>query len=192
MIGNDIIDLEIPISPNWNNSRFLNKLFSSAEQTAIFNSVTPKTTLQLFWSLKEAAYKAHQRSFNLARIFNPLQFQCQISSEETNGELQGTVRIGEHLYFTISSLTKNYIHSIATSTNKLPSSSKIFQDENALKPKLFTEYSLLLKEHQSNFSIQKNEHNIPVLFIKKNKTDHAFSLSHHGKYAAFAMALTNC
>ena len=148
--------------------------------------------MQLFWSCKEAAYKAHQRRFNLKRAYNPLQFQYHISSVKTDSTILGLVKIEDHLYFTVTTHSPGCIHSIATPENQQPVSLKIFRHENDLKAKLFREYSLLLKERQSNFSIQKNEQFIPFLFIENNKTEQAFSLSHHGKYAAFAISLMNC
>lgn len=190
MIGNDIIDLEIPISPNWNSSRFLNKLFSSAEQKAIFNSEASKTTLQLLWSLKESAYKAHQRRFNLPRTFNPHEFQCLILSEE-KGKIHGRALINNYTYFTTSTITSRYIHSIATSKVNQETVIKLFKDEKALNKELFTEYSLLLREHQSNFSIQKNKNKIPYLYLNSTRLEQLFSLSHHGKYSAFSIALMN-
>ncbi|CAM4133216.1 4'-phosphopantetheinyl transferase superfamily protein [Gillisia hiemivivida] len=190
MIGNDIIDLEIPISPNWKSPRYLNKLFSSAEQTAILDSEKPEISLQLFWSLKEATYKAHQRQFDLPRKYNPLSFQCEIISEEKN-KFQGIVRTNNQSYFTFSRITRANIHSTATLEKNINTSIKIFQDEDILKDKLFTEYSLLLKEQKSNLWIQKNKQNIPQLFSRNLNTSQVFSLSHHGRFSAFAIALMN-
>ena len=128
MIGNDIIDLEIPISPNWNSSRYLNKLFSSAEQEAILISDKPKISLQIFWSWKEATYKANQRLFNLPRKYNPLDFHCEIISEEDNS-IHGIVRINCQAYIVFSRITEANIHSIATLEKNTPSIFKVFQDE---------------------------------------------------------------
>jgi phosphopantetheinyl transferase (holo-ACP synthase) len=168
----------------------LNKLFSSAEQSAIFNSEKPEISLQLFWSLKEATYKAHQRQFNLPRKYNPLSFQCEIISEEKNN-FQGIVRTNIQTYFTLSRITEANIHSTSTLEKNIATSIKIFQDENVLKDKLFTEYSLLLKEPKSNLRIQKNKQNIPQLFSRNLNTSQVFSLSHHGRFSAFAIALMN-
>jgi len=191
LIGNDIIDLDIPISPNWNNPRYLNKIYTPTEQIVIFNAVEPKIFLQLFWTLKEAAYKAHQRLFNLPRTYNPLDFQCKIISEDKEN-LQGIVRVNSYTYYTQSRITSLTIHSSATSRKTQSTSIKVFEDENILKDKLFGEYSLLLKEPKTNFRIKKNYHDIPELFSNNVNTNQVFSLSHHGKFAAFAIALMNC
>jgi len=190
LIGNDIIDLEIPISPNWNSTRYLNKLFSSAEQDFIFKANKPSISLQLLWSLKEAAYKANQRLFNLPRKFNPLDFQCEIISEEIKN-IHGIVRAKSQIYFTLSRITVANIHSIATLEKNTETTFKIFQDENLLKDKLFAEYSLLLKEPKSNLRIQKNKYNIPHLYSNNLNINQVFSLSHHGRFSAYAIALMN-
>ncbi len=194
MIGNDIIDLNIPISKNWNTSRYLNKLYSSAEQTAIFNAVYPRIRLQLFWSLKEAAYKAHQRRFNLPRTYNPFDFHCELLSEasEEKETFKGIIRIGDQTYFSISKITATSIHSTATSEKNQNTSLKVFEGESNLKSILFTEYSLLLKEPKTNLKIQKNINGVPFLYLKNTRLRQAFSISHHGKYTAFAIALMNC
>ncbi len=191
MIGNDIIDLEVPISENWRDPRYLNKLFSSGEQLAIFNSDNSSRTLLLLWSLKESAYKAHQRLFNLPRKYNPLDFRCEIISEEKNN-IHGIVRINDQSYFTFSKITILNIHSIASLEKNIPSFFKIFQDENDVKDKLFTEYSLLLKEPKSNLRIKKNEQDIPHLLCNNLNTSEVFSLSHHGRFSAFVISLMNC
>ncbi|WP_051119738.1 4'-phosphopantetheinyl transferase superfamily protein [Gillisia sp. CAL575] len=191
MIGNDIIDLEIPISPNWKSPRYLNKLFASAEQEVIIKSDKPTIILRLFWSFKEAAYKAHQRRFNLPRKYNPLDFQCEIISEEKNN-IQGIVKIKSQTYFTLSKITAVNIHSIATLEKNVAINFKIYQDEFFLKDKLFAEYSLLLKESKYNFRIKKNKHDIPQLFSNDLLTSQVFSLSHHGRFSAFAISLMNC
>ena len=190
MIGNDIIDLEVPISLNWNTKRYLNKLFDPIEQKTIADSSFPKNTLQLLWSLKEAAYKAHQRSFNLPRKFNPTDFKCEITLED-NTKVHGLVKIDRQTYFTISTITSAFIHSIATTKKEQASSIKIFECKKVIQKEILAEFSLLLKEPISNLKIQKNRNFIPLLYRNDLKLEQAFSPSHHGKYSAFAIALMN-
>lgn len=191
MIGNDIIDLDVPISPNWNNSRYLNKLYSSAEQETIFNSDNPSKTLRLYWSLKEAAYKAHQRLFNLPRKYNPLDFHCEIITEQKN-TVNGIVRINNQVYFTFSTITIINIHSIATLEKYLPNTFNIIPYEIDVKNKLFTEYSLLLNVPKSHLRILKNDQQIPQLYCNSLNTSQVFSISNHGKFHAYAISLMNC
>lgn len=189
MIGNDVIDLEILLSENWDTSRYLNKLFLPTEQEFIFHSAEPNIYLQLLWSLKEAAYKAHQRRFNLSRAYNPLQFSSQVYSE-TKNELLGKVETGNAIYQTSSIISKDYIHSIAREDTKDLIKS-IFETPIDLKKEILLEYSRLYSIPIKELSIQKNENQIPFLYRNKLKLEIDFSFSHHGKFSAFILALTN-
>lgn len=190
MIGNDIIDLEVPISPNWNTKRYLNKLFDPNEQNIIAEASAPKKRLQLLWSLKEATYKAHQRRFNLPRKFNPTDFQCEITLEDKT-VVHGLVKIDRQTYFTISTITSAFIHSIATTEKEQATYLKVFEGKKAIQKEILAEFSLLLKEPITNLKIQKNRNFIPILYRDNLKLEYAFSPSHHGKYSAFVIALMN-
>jgi len=191
LIGNDIIDRQIPISKNWNTPRYLNKIYTSLEQQHISASVDPELMVQILWSLKEAAYKAHQRRFNLKRSYNPIQFNCQIITEE-NGSIGGEINIDDVIYFSHSKITPQFIHSSVISEEKLKTSAKIFQKSLTLKQDLIATLSSLYKKPQSSrFSIKKNKQFIPFLFLNGIKQDQVFSLSHHGNFSAFILPLTN-
>jgi len=190
LIGNDLIDLEIPMSNNWNTSRYLNKLYTTAEQKYISEAQDPQLILQLFWSLKEAAYKAHQRRLDLPRSYNPLEFSCEIISED-NSETTGSVFIGNSVYHTISIITKQYIHSVASFDNPSNFISKIFDAEIDIKQELLLAYSKITQQEFQLLSVQKNAEQIPFFYRNKTKLHVDFSLSHHGKFSAFVLALTN-
>ncbi len=190
MIGNDIIDLEVTISRNWNTKRYLDKLFDPKEQITITDTSVPQNTLQLLWSLKEATYKAHQRRFNLPRKFNPTDFHCEITLEE--GEIiHGIVKIDRQTYVTISKITSTYIHSIAKLEKDQNTTIKIFEGKKAVQNEIIAEFSLILEEPIINLNIQKNKNFIPILYRENLKLEHVFSSSHHGKYSAFVIALMN-
>lgn len=190
MIGNDLIDLGIPLSANWDSARYLNKLFTTTEQNYIFEAGDPKLNLQLVWSLKEAAYKAHQRKFNLPRSYNPLDFSCELISA-TNAKFKGTVTIANSAYHTTSSVTKDYIHSVAICDNNSDFISKTYETEVALKKEFLLEYSIITGQDLQRLTIQKNAEQIPFVFRNKTKLPIDFSLSHHGKFSAYVLALRN-
>jgi len=190
LIGNDIIDLEVPISRNWNTKRYLDKLFNPKEQKYIALACSPKSTMQLLWSLKEASYKAHQRRFNLPRKFNPIEFQCKLTLEN-NTSIQGLVNIDRQTYYTNSTITSAFIHSVATLKKDQATSIKIFEGKKALHNEIIAEFSLILEEPMALLKIQKNNNFIPNIIKNNLKLDHAFSPSHHGKFSAFVIALMN-
>lgn len=58
LVGNDIVDLNKAGYPDKHkNSRFVTRVFSEQEQTAIFNSANQDLTLWMIWAAKETAFK---------------------------------------------------------------------------------------------------------------------------------------
>ena len=58
MLGNDIVDLnEAGVAGKSHNARFVERVFSREEKSAISLSENPDLTLWMFWAAKETAYK---------------------------------------------------------------------------------------------------------------------------------------
>ncbi|AUC83035.1 4'-phosphopantetheinyl transferase superfamily protein [Lacinutrix sp. Bg11-31] len=184
MIGNDIVDLkQATIDSNWKRPRFLDKVFTKKEQEFILASENKHQTVWLLWSMKEAAYKVNVQQFG-KRFFNPKRIECELVSLE-----KGMVSIDSNNYFTESIITNEYIHSIATLNSKRSYVSAYFKMENSnykiqsktLKKKFLEFLNLDLIE------IRKNDVRVPKLFQNGKKLNTCFSLTHHGKYSAFAI-----
>lgn len=109
MIGNDIIDLALARKEsNWKRDRFLEKLFTQEEQLLIENANNPEVMVWNLWSRKEAAYKIYNQETGIRGYF-PKQLVCFYESETT-----GTVCYNERVYYTKSTVTKDFIYTIAT------------------------------------------------------------------------------
>lgn len=108
-MGNDIVDLKLAkIQSNWQRKNYLDKIFTTAEQSLITAAKSPDVIVWLLWSMKESAYKIHNRKTGI-RAFAPKSLNCSIYSF-THGE----VSIDGDIYFTKSSLNTAFIHTIAT------------------------------------------------------------------------------
>lgn len=95
MIGNDIIDLQLASrQSNWRRKGFLEKVFTSSEREIIKASEEKEECVWLLWSMKEAAYKAHQRKRSLPRRLNWTVQEC-ISLELNGNNATGIVKIDE-------------------------------------------------------------------------------------------------
>ncbi len=58
LLGNDIVDLnEAGITGKFYSARFVERVFSREEKSAISLSENPDLTLWMFWAAKETAYK---------------------------------------------------------------------------------------------------------------------------------------
>lgn len=110
MLGNDIVDLELAkTQSNWRRKNYLDKIFTPEEQLLITAAESPDMMVWLLWSMKESAYKIHNRK-NGIRDFAPKSLSCTI-----HPNTYGEVNIDGNTYFTKSSLQTAFVHTIASS-----------------------------------------------------------------------------
>lgn len=178
MIGNDIVDLEqASIESKWRRKGYLSKLFTSDEQNIIKQSASPDTCIWLLWSMKEAAYKIHNRTTK-KRFFAPKDFKCTVSLLKDSYAL-GTVAYKKHLYYTQTSISKSCIHTIAISNLKAHSSVKSIPVNGYLLPEFIT-----LESNNNQFTFRKDSHYYPLVYDNKTNQEHIASKSHHGRFGA--------
>lgn len=155
MIGNDIVDLETAKrESNWKRNRFLDKIFTHQEQLLILNSELPEIMVWNLWSRKEAAYKIYNRDTNICGYF-PTKLICFYESANF-----GTVSINNNLYHTQTTITKDYIHTVAVS-----------KKENLNK----------IIRLDYNTKIHKDQR-IPYIIDAITKIEIPISISHHGRF----------
>lgn len=189
MIGNDIVDLQAAArESNWRRPGYLQKVFTLEEQQIIKTVQEPDLLVWIFWSMKEAAYKAHQRKFSLKRTFSPLRFHCTIRQLKNNSA-SGKVSVDGRIYSTGTNILKTRIHTIAKASAVTETFSKIYCASANIKPLMLEEISVLWGLPQSLLSIEKDRNGVPSLKVRERVTRLPFSLSHHGKFAAFSMPL---
>ena len=188
MIGNDIVDLKLTEQEsNWKRRGFLQKLFTSEEQAYILNSANPFLQVWLFWSMKEAAYKCYVQQYQ-KRFFSPTKFQCTMLSKT-----KGKVTFLNETYYTASTISLNYIHTISSIKKTIKLDSSFFFIENPLQQHKITNTNLinrfLKKAIKKPNSIQliKNEWGVPAVYFDAEKMNISFSTSHHGNYGGFAI-----
>ena len=170
MIGNDVIDLQQAVTEsNWQRKGWLSKLFSINEIEWIENSKYPEIAVWLYWSMKEAAYKIYNR-ISGETTFAPLKFGCRLTMQHTHFA-SGYVLFEEKKYYTKSSITKEYIHSIATVDPNLPI--HILMNKTSQ-----------IVELPPHFSLLKSDAHLPYLLNNNTGVTFIASKSHHGKYEA--------
>lgn len=192
MIGNDVVDLKLAQQrPKRDLHRFLNKIFSNNEKVLIFQNENQELLIWLFWSMKEAAYKAHQRQFNLERRYNPLFFECSLSFLGEN-EAKGSVLAGNNKYATRSFFDFEKVYSIANFSKIENFIYEMLQDSSeAMKSKFLQQVSEAENIPKQSLSIAYNEHRVPQLCHEAKNILIPFSFSHHGRFSGFAFALNN-
>lgn len=190
MIGNDIVDLHLAASQaSWKRKGFLEKVFTPSERELIEASEIRFLYIWLLWSMKEAAYKAHQRKRSLPRRLNWWLQQCtSVHLRDTSAT--GLVIIDEDQYHTASSLTLNHIHTIAADHHDLPYEENLFQvplhhSKRYFLGKISKELDLSEKE----LRLEKTTSGIPFLSYKSSPLPLSFSFSDHGGFSGFCVSL---
>lgn len=192
MIGNDIVDLNrASVESDWRRPRFLPKIFSTAEQEMITTAEHQSQMVWLLWSMKEASYKIFIQQHGL-RFFNPSQIRSKLTSEN-----KGVVTCNGNRYVTQSKISTDYIHTIAYLKQLKPSLQHHFRIENAtykaqsqsVRKQLLASLSELKKVSIDNLAIKNDAHNVPRLFHKGKLQNESISITHHGHYGAYAIAL---
>lgn len=159
MIGNDVIDLALAKKQsNWKRKGFLEKIFTTKEQSLILNSENPEISVWNLWSRKEAAYKIYNRQTQVM-AYIPHRLECFDVAEE-NGIIYGKVCCYDKIYFTKTMIKSDCIETIAV--------------ENVTDIDKIT-----YVESQDNI-VKIN--GIPNFYNSKNQTLESISKSHHGRF----------
>ena len=182
MIGNDIVDLRLATTQSdWQRRGWLQKIFTKSEQEVISKATNSAYMVWKLWSMKEAAYKAHQRRFLLSPKYNPWDYICT----------ESYVTIDMYVYQTYTEYTDTYIHTTAF-INEANYVSRICKGANAViyKDILSIEIAKIKEVQISTITIEKDQNNIPFINIENKAVDIVISLSNHGDFSAFIIKKT--
>lgn len=201
-VGNDVIDLAASGNPGKNaDDRFRNRVFTDDEQTLISGAARPDTLLWTLWAAKEAAFKAVRRNHPGIHSI-PRQYRVILDTDHTSGtetSLAGKVvtPIG-NLALRIE-LTAEWVHALAAGSEQ--DISRLRQrvepmegTEDSTDPSAFVRKFLLLELADildcavGNVSIITDDDGsgIPRVLLHGRFLAAEFSLSHDGRFAAFA------
>jgi len=192
LIGNDIVDLrDADAQPGARHPRFDARVFCAAELAALAASSAPNRLRWVFWAAKEAAYKV-ARKLDAASVFSPSQFAVELESEPV-----GVVAFGpERLPFRVTEVPGG-VHVVATHLSarrsRILMGSRELTDaasRDVAAPGLAVR-ELALSQLSSCWPDSPGlavaqEGRIPVLESGGVRLDADLSLSHHGRWVAFA------
>lgn len=189
MIGNDVVDLSRS-SSSWKRKRFLEKVYTEAEQKLIFSALHPHQMAWLLWSMKEAAYKIRVQQCG-KRSFHPTRLICRLTSNAT-----GVVTIDKHTYITSSTISDRYIHTVARLNNTAAYQSAVFevQDQTNARQSVFINDRFIEKLAQragldeDQLKIIKNAAGVPSLLHSDVKLPLHISFTHCGNYCGYVYA----
>jgi phosphopantetheinyl transferase (holo-ACP synthase) len=194
-LGNDVVDLEDPEThPDALHIRFDERVFCQAERAALEASSRPDVVRWTLWAAKESAYKATKR-LDPALVFSPQKFRVELTS---SGRLPWGVKTGRVVHQgNICELgvrvSTTCIHAVAvgqgfTLAQVLSRVAETEQDTSASVRRMAIEHvGAVLGLGRDDLRIVGRP---PLLIHKDHALDATVSLSHHGRFAAFACALS--
>jgi phosphopantetheine--protein transferase-like protein len=190
MIGNDIVDLSAAtFSCSERRDRYALKILSPKEFVEYTNAPNKSSLLWRYWSIKEAVFKAYLQQF-LNASFSPSKIQVQLIDTKLS-----VARIDETIFNCSTHCDSDAIYSTAVqNVNQKTVSQFVVNDckSNASKhvrSLLKNEVSRLNNISTEALFIRKSDGKIPRLYNKKTKESWQISLTHHGKFLGYAIAL---
>lgn len=201
MVGNDIVDLDFCEPAEHHHIRYLDRVCAPEEADAVRRSVNPVKALASIWVSKEAAYKLFSKQLELPH-FVPHQFVAQVENHDSARIYQKLSILYRGVQADVSILsTERWVHAVAV----LPSmkikwavceiekcffgSRKAGSESEAVR---FLAYALLDEVGLQDVTLEF-EGRVPKL--KRKGGGHSgmhVSLSHHGAFAAAAIACPAC
>lgn len=203
-IGNDVVDWKHPTNLNKSRDfRYLKKILTSAEIEFVCNSENPDKALWSFWACKETAYKTIRKSY-AGLPFLPRQWSVLVNVHNrmfTEGEV--IIAGADPVFVRIFDLPAGCLHCLGADNltdldginwgiETLPEFSSGEDNESSsfgrrcLTRKLAYFYQLNFQELEVRRAKEGGELQPPQLYYENKKTPFDISLSHDGKFVAYA------
>jgi phosphopantetheinyl transferase (holo-ACP synthase) len=192
MIGDDVVDLHDPDGDPWRlHPRFDSRVFHPSERALIATSLQPGRTRWILWALKESAYKAARKE-DPTTVFSPVRFVVSLQDAAS-----AIVCAGNRRFRASVSCGPGYVHAVAWQANDPPAATRSAVARlatGATSPR--TVARRLVREQlapalgvaPSDLAIHR-EARIPALWVHGRRSGADLSLSHHGRFVAFACRL---
>ena len=192
MIGDDIVDLHDPDGDPWRlHPRFDGRVFHPSERALIAASTQPGRTRWILWALKESAYKAARKE-EPATVFSPARFV--VSRQDAASAI--VCACGRRFRASIS-CGPGYVHAVAWQAGDPPAVTRIAvarlatgetSPRTAARRLVLEQLAPALGVTPAALAIHR-EARIPALWLHGRPSGADLSLSHHGRFVAFACRL---
>jgi len=188
MIGNDVVDLGDPESrAEGRHPRFDERVFDEAERALIEASGQPERIRWLLWAAKESAYKAARKA-DPRTVFAPSRFHT-----ERCADAWLTVGIGDRRFRVDVVMGAGHLHAVARGAADPPAAvhsavarlPALATGSEAVRQLAIARLSRLLAVAPEELAIRR-EGRIPALWLRGSRSPADLSLSHHGRFVAFA------
>ena len=199
-VGNDIVDLaDAENIGKSRDKRFCRRVFNVEELSMIAGSARPDSFLWAIWAAKEAAYKAISRS-DPAVCSIPKKYPVIIEAESVRGisiclegkvatprgELIVNISMDEDMVYAVAALTAEALRRIVSRVERLDAAK---DDSSDIARKIsLEEIAQCLGCRTDDLSIVKKKRRpgAPFIIFRGNELPAEISLSHDGRFVAFA------
>ena len=189
MIGNDVVDLaQRGVQPGALHPRFDARVFAQSERELIASDGSPRLRWVL-WAAKEAAYKVAKK-LDPAVVWAPSRFVVSLETKT-----RGSVAHGARRFALRVEETAELVHALATdrAPGESDESSGVARAEGddlsaAARAYACSELAARLGVSARALSVAKHGR-VPVLCVDGAPARADLSLSHHGRFVAFACQL---
>lgn len=193
MVGNDIVDLSIShIGEGERRTRYLAKIFTEKERDIINQLGTDDIWILLLWSAKESVYKVVSRKEQIIR-YSPKSLECISIKKKSKSSYEMIVEYNGEQFVVVSHVNEKYVHSVTTTSNSNQLISDVFKispnenESEAIDEKVLKWIKENTKIEYKNTSILRDAHRVPHIY-HGNEELYFLSMSHHGKFGAFAIS----
>lgn len=195
MIGNDVVDLQDgDARPGSRHPRFDRRVFAANELAALASSAAPDRLRWVFWAAKEAAYKVARKQ-DPQCVFSPVRFLVTLS-----GVSRGVVEFGQARYPVRVEGSNDAVHVVAT--HACVPAKRIVLGMRKLSPEALRDASApsrAVRElavsrvggfwNDGGVVTVVQDGRVPMLERDGVRVAADLSLSHHGRWVAFACEL---
>lgn len=195
VVGNDVVDLEDPESrldslhPRW-----VERVFAPEEKDALAACATPLARHRLHWALwaaKESAFKARRRLDRIA-VFSPREASVVLPGvpDDGDGVVAGHAHDGDAAYAVEVRFGGSWVHAVAVGASGADGllrgvASRDGEPGRAARAFAAERIGASLGLGRRSLRIDGRP---PVAFANDGPVEGCVSLSHHGRFVAFAFA----
>jgi phosphopantetheine--protein transferase-like protein len=211
-VGNDVVDLKEPGNRGKSRDhRFIDRVFTARERERIAGAESPDALLWSLWAAKEAAYKAVSSSDPSVGSI-PRRYQVLLDDGEASGTIDAAQRSGGRLAGRVITprgevalritVTDDYVHAVAAGSDaafagiiqrvdRMDDGGNPGDASAFIRGQLLREIACRLECPVADLAVRKAQSgsDAPGVFLRDRPLAANVSLSHDGRFAAFALAL---
>lgn len=202
-VGNDVVDLKLPENQGKSgDDRFLGRVFTSEERDRIAGAAHPESFLWALWAAKEAAFKvvsrddptvaSTSRRYDIRLDPSPVSETCLTGRAITpRGELVLRIIVTDDYVHAVSTATESNLDGIFQRVDRMGVGGDPGEASDFVRRQLLREIARCLDCPLGELSVGKEPlgPGAPFVLRRGQPLDIEISLSHDGRFAAFAFMI---